>query len=518
MEKKYDVIIIGAGPVGSALAIELGLHNIKTLVVEKKSIMQKRNRMVSLSIRSAELCTRWKVLDKINSTNTVKNGLPIRCAWSSSLNGELYVDAEYENISEDNVTCHSPIRMLLHEVEDIFRQRMLEFSSVQFMSEHELKDIEVYQDLAKVTLLDKKANKNIQISSSFVACADGANGISKNIFDNRLIPLSDSTPMLNVYFKSRDIFIDDDKPKVMLYIVINEKISGALSIVNVKENTFVVQFIIDAENAKNISEDQIGEMIDNFSGHKCEKEIIEYGIWDMCPQIAEKFTHKDRIIWLGDAAHAFAPTGGMGLNTGLGDSYNLGWKIYNAINNPKKRSEIINSYVQERLHVWKNNLNYARGNALAITKIKEKYPPHRDFARFVRENIAIGKKLMSSSKLNLGYNYKKMQNIQYTDNLKYISKIDEGFFFPEIFNNIDKSSIYHLLCPRRWNLLIFNSKNGDQKDHQLINKLNEKYVHIIYINYKHISHTYIYLRPDWHIELMTNNIEDIHNLNAGNFV
>ena len=73
----------------------------------------------------------------------------------------------------------------------------------------------------------------------------------------------------------------------------------------------------------------------------------------MTLQIAEKWHHKN-IFLLGDAAHCFPPTGGLGMNSGIGDAHNLGWKIAQCIYSHSKNS-LLNSYENERRPVAENN-------------------------------------------------------------------------------------------------------------------------------------------------------------------
>ncbi len=62
MTKQYQVIIVGGGPVGTALAIELGMQNIETLVLEKYSEPLLSPRAQSLNTRTMELMQRWQII------------------------------------------------------------------------------------------------------------------------------------------------------------------------------------------------------------------------------------------------------------------------------------------------------------------------------------------------------------------------------------------------------------------------------------------------------------------------
>ena len=86
---------------------------------------------------------------------------------------------------------------------------------------------------------------------------------------------------------------------------------------------------------------------------KIKIKIKSISFWKMTLQIAEKWHHKN-IFLLGDAAHCFPPTGGLGMNSGIGDAHNLGWKIAQCIESQSKNS-LLDSEEKERRPVADKN-------------------------------------------------------------------------------------------------------------------------------------------------------------------
>ena len=76
-------------------------------------------------------------------------------------------------------------------------------------------------------------------------------------------------------------------------------------------------------------------------------------------QLATTFSKDNRIFLVGDSAHAFVPTGGFGLNTGLGDVVNLGWKLA-AVIRQNTSPDLLATYEQERRPICLHNLNIAQ--------------------------------------------------------------------------------------------------------------------------------------------------------------
>ncbi|MGL4609410.1 MAG: FAD-dependent monooxygenase, partial [Trueperaceae bacterium] len=100
---------------------------------------------------------------------------------------------------------------------------------------------------------------------------------------------------------------------------------------------------------------------DHINQHSGLQVKILGSRWASVYRIHRRMTNKYRVgnVFLaGDAAHIHSPAGGQGMNTGIGDAFNLGWKLAAVINN-KMKEDLLESYEEERLPVAKDVLNKA---------------------------------------------------------------------------------------------------------------------------------------------------------------
>lgn len=91
------------------------------------------------------------------------------------------------------------------------------------------------------------------------------------------------------------------------------------------------------------------------------------GSWNMSAQVAENFRHGPFFL-VGDSAHRFPPTGGLGLNTGVQDAHNLAWKLAFVIQG-KARAALLDSYAEERMPVARANCAHSLDNAMKLAEV-----------------------------------------------------------------------------------------------------------------------------------------------------
>jgi hypothetical protein len=104
-----------------------------------------------------------------------------------------------------------------------------------------------------------------------------------------------------------------------------------------------------------------------------------------------------RVFLAGDAIHLFTPTGGLGMNTGLDDAVNLGWKLaalYHGWGGPK----LLDSYEAERRPLALRNVSFARGFATSVGTVPVSGAIESDTAEAARERRSLGARLLDHAR------------------------------------------------------------------------------------------------------------------------
>ncbi|MDF2940510.1 MAG: putative 2,4-dichlorophenol 6-monooxygenase [Gammaproteobacteria bacterium] len=514
MKPDYEVIIVGGGPVGVALGIELGLHGVHTLILEKHSEPLRTPRAQSLSARSMEFFMRWGIDSALEERILFPKSFPQAAIWCSSLCGEVYLETCWgDNRLSKNVSPQKGVRVPLWITEAVLREKLKSFPHIDFVRECNVLEVSLDGEVVSVRAFDKQKNTEVNYTASYLSCCDGAAGPTKKNFDNSFSKLSDKSRMLGVTFFPSGIFDVKTIKDGIMYFVMSDKVMGffgPIDLSSASDGLWLAQIVWDKVDVEP-DEQILSEMIDDFIGAKVEKRIEGYHFWDMQVQIADFFSFKNRVFWLGDSAHAFAPTGGLGLNTGFGDAENLGWKLAQVINGMAP-PELLKTYEQERYSIWKDNLNFAKQNAEEYTKLTEKFPPKKDAKAFGRAFGNLGDRFLSSSGLTLGYAYLKTPLVSPTNAkqgspFEYIPQAEPGFFLPHIMHEAEP--IYRKLSPVKWTLLVsadepFESRLLSPNDDFGIDTLE-----VIRFEKDLYPYRYLLIRPDWHISRVGNNLVEV---------
>ena len=406
--KDTSVIIAGGGPVGLALALELEHHGVDTILIERNETTTRHPKMDITNGRSMEIFRRLGLVESLRDV-AVPEDHPVSVIWCNNLAGWELARFDYPSVAE----ARSRLRRQnsgKFPIEPSMRvsQVLLEPVLKRHLETH-AKHVELRFGWRLDHLTQDESGVTAEISSTatgqrqtlrgrYLAGCDGANSVARNCLG---IPINTITQHDYLASRNRHDFLDtarghppDDAPKPRSMFMIHWE-SDDLALLERFGTAWHIQspmgWSVISQNDKDTWTIHIPLTRVADHAHRDPKEILfeQLGCRFDCKIILANPWHPrlgiaDRYgqgrVWLaGDATHQVIPTGGYGMNSGIGDALALGW-VLGARVQGWGGEQLFSAYQCERRHVaLRNRIGSARHAAMRLL-IAEHCPPaiHED--------------------------------------------------------------------------------------------------------------------------------------------
>ncbi|HEY5349904.1 MAG TPA: FAD-dependent monooxygenase [Candidatus Lustribacter sp.] len=378
-----SVLIVGGGPVGLTMAIDLGARGVRTTLIERKDEPAFLPKMERCNARTLEIFRRMGIVERVRAAGypqaypmdvyhvtTLMDPPVARIPYASV--GELKAQAAARN---DGTLPLEPYQLISqYTLEPLLKTIAEENPRLDVRFGHELVAFE--QDATGVTAFVRtSAGEDVTIRAAFMVGADGGTSTVRKQVG---IPLEGSGNMRRL----RQALFRCDR----LYDVVPIGHGRHYYVADAHQSVIVCQdscrhFSLHAEDA---TDEEMPGIFASIVDTPVDFEMIAVTKWSWNLLCAQRYID-GRVFIAGDAAHLVVPTAGLGLNTGIGDAIDLAWKLA-AVLAGWGGPQLLRSYEDERRQIGIRNVKVS-GDAThnRFDFRKETYRP------WIRERSARGR-------------------------------------------------------------------------------------------------------------------------------
>lgn len=355
-----DVLIVGAGPAGLALAIELGSRGLGCIVVEQHDRVGVAPRAKTTNVRTREHLRRWGIADRLAAAAPMGIDYPSNVVFATRLNGGFEL-CRFEN----NSFCRPGRNPLYAEhgqwipqyiLEEVMKTHAESLPGVQIHFESRLENFS--QDAHSVTA--KVGNKTI--NSKFLVGADGSRSTVRELIGARMSGVTLGRHC-NTVFRAPGIGAAHKLGAATMYWLVNADVPAVTGPMDKGDKWF---FGCSLPDGMKLEGEHAKKLIRGATSVDLPIEILSNDEWTAHRLIADKY-RDGRVFLAGDACHLHPPFGGYGMNMGIGDGVDLGWKLA-AVLQGWGGPRLLDSYEQERRPVHEYVMDEAVANHSLLPK------------------------------------------------------------------------------------------------------------------------------------------------------
>ena len=364
-------LVVGAGPVGMIEAVLLSKLGRECLVVERRPGPQTAPAAHVVNARSFEIC-RQAGLDMRAIDAACKDPADAgHVRFVTRLAGEEIGHLPFERQGDECLRyTPTPLRNLSqHRFEPILAETLRKLPGIDLRYGFQWERSDQGEHGVTSIVRDLTSGETTEVRSHWVIAADGAGSQVRASLGIEMQGPPRIRSFLMIHFGANLRELVHDRLGV-LHFVMDPEAGGVFIAHDIdREWVYMHEFDPDRESEEDYEDARCRELVLRAVGREVPLEILHKGTWHMSSQVADGMGH-GRIFLVGDAAHRFPPTGGLGLNSGFQDAHNLAWKLC-AVEDGWAAPPLLETYATERLAVARENTEQSLKNAIKLARLPQ---------------------------------------------------------------------------------------------------------------------------------------------------
>jgi 4-hydroxyisophthalate hydroxylase len=385
----HDVAVVGGGPVGHGLAIELAQRGITVALVERNAAISPIPKGQNLTQRTMEHFRAWGAEDALRAARTVpaEYGIGGLTAYGTLLSGYNYDWLQRELVRPFYATANE--RIPQYATEAVLRERAAALPAIEAI--YGARGSLEREDVDGVTTRIETGHGARTLRTRYLVGCDGARSRIREAAGLPETRRDHDRLMVLLVFRSTELheILVERFPGKSFYNVLHPEYEGYWQFFGRVDLGSTWFFHAPVPLGTTRDNYDFTALLHRAAGTSFAVEIQHVGFWDLRIAHADRYG-TDRVFIAGDAAHSHPPYGGYGINTGFEDARNLGWKLAATLQGWGGPG-LIPSYDAERRPVFASTARDFIERAIEADRaFLAAYDPERDPAAFSREWSARG--------------------------------------------------------------------------------------------------------------------------------
>ena len=367
-----QVIIVGAGPVGLTLAIGLGRRGIRCILLEQKAAPQFLPKMERCNARTMEIYRRLGIAQKIRDAGFPRD-VPMDVFIVTSLVEPPLLHLPYPSVAQaqaeiavcaDGSMPLEPYQLISqYTLEPLLKSIAETLPTIDVRYGHEFISFEQNDEGVRARV--KHGDSTIELGAQYLVGCDGGSSNVRRQLGIKLQGEANLLQLRQALYRCDDLFERIPVGKGRHYHVADAH--STFLIVQDSTRHFTLHSVVD-------SDDDMKTMFEQTVAMPVNYEMLSCAPWRQNLLLADRYG-LGRVFLAGDAVHLVIPTGGLGMNSGVGDAIDLSWKLAATLKGWGGPA-LLASYEIERRQIGARNVEASRHASRGRRAWRSAYKPN----------------------------------------------------------------------------------------------------------------------------------------------
>jgi 2-polyprenyl-6-methoxyphenol hydroxylase-like FAD-dependent oxidoreductase len=371
-----EVLIVGAGPVGLTLAFDLGRRGIRCVLIEQKEAPQFLPKMERCNARTMEIFRRLGLVEKVRAAG-LRSDVPMDVFIILAMNEPPLLRQHYPSVDEaraairlcnDGTQPLEPYQLISqYTLEPLLKSEVEALPSVTVRYGCEFLSFDQGDDGVLAHVKNQKGATETFRANYLVGCDGGTSSVRKQL-DIQLRGEGNLLELRQALYRCDELFdripIGEGPGRGRHYHVADDR--ATFLIMQDSTRHWTLHAVVDRD-------EDMKTMFERTVAIPVHYEMLSCAPWRMNLLLADSYG-RGRVFLAGDSVHLVVPTGGLGMNTGVGDAIDLSWKLAATLRG-WGGPNLLRSYEIERRQVGERNVGASRYASLGRRKWRAQYRP-----------------------------------------------------------------------------------------------------------------------------------------------